>query len=228
MKPTTRVRIDTFQSSGEHCRIVGRKDHIISSEQYISRDVRIITMSQEEPHDDDWYLPGGWEQIEGPRRGHNPVVFLDDAGAPPPMKPFEFSFVPFALNKTIEKCNFKPLTSQNYVDTIPEEQVALLPYLCENAAISNYASVSKRTGEIHPYDTNIFGSRQPEVAPAHVYEYEPAQQGQFFITIHTDQEAALLANCVERTESIAEGTRFVDPDEVGAVPDDADYYTAPK
>ena len=171
MKATTRVRIDEFTSTGETCRIVGRKDHVISTE----RSYRPVVMVREEGDSEDWYLPGFWDRITTERRGHLQVTYDEHRIH----NTFSFYFMPFALNRSIEKCLFKPLTSQNHFDTDPRSQVKILPYLCEDGIVANIRSRSIHTGEMTPVDTTIHGKLQPAVDPDHYYSYTPTEDSMF-------------------------------------------------
>ena len=76
MKGTTQVRIDKFESRGSHCRIIGRKDHIINTEQYIKRSfiirakVRAEVVSRFTFDEDE----KAWQPF-GERMGHVPFEY---------------------------------------------------------------------------------------------------------------------------------------------------------
>jgi len=205
MKAITRVRIDEFISTDQTCRIIGRKDHIISTEQYIEREYRPVVMVLEEEDNEDWYLEGFWDKITTERRGHLPILY-DGYGE---VNTHRFGFLPFALNRSIEKCLFKPLTSQNHVDTDPATQVKLLPYLCEANIVQNLSSRSTGTGDILAYDTTILGGEHHYVDEVQPYSYKPTEDSMFFVTFETAADTAtIISNCFEQTQSLIRGTRF--------------------
>ena len=91
MKGTTQVRIDKFESRGSHCRIIGRKDHIINTEQYIKRSfiirakVRAEVVSRFTFDEDE----KAWQPF-GERMGHVPFEY-----GPEPdynLRPISFRF----------------------------------------------------------------------------------------------------------------------------------------
>ena len=126
-----------------------------------------------------------------------------------------FQFEAFPINRSIEKLLFRPLTSYNHLDCRPKDQVALLPYLCEQSALNNYTNdIYRETDELVTIQTYYDGE---PLAPVDYpirdlpYRYYPEEQGCFFLTrTHADALSleAILQGAVRQEDFEDVGTRF--------------------
>ena len=214
MKPTTQVRVDKFKSMGALCRIVGRKDHVVSTEKYIKRSyiIRAKVRAEQEngytfSRTDPYWRP------HDERLGHVPLEYYD---AENHIRETTFEFNEYPINRSIERLLFRPLTSQNSLDCRPADQVSLLPYLCESEGRQNMQIEAKQERPSVGFDTERGSKQDNFVVNDFPYLYYPDESGVFFITFtYTDADAdedVILQRTVPQEyggDSYLYGTRFV-------------------
>ena len=229
MKPTTQVRVDKFESMGSHCRIVGRKNHIINTEQYIKRSYVIRAMVRAEVESGFTFADDAnyWRPF-GERMGHVPLEFDPDGV----VRPVQFTFEQYPINRSIEKLLFRPLTSANSIDCRPADQLSLLPYLCEDTGTLNMQVDPKKTETVLGFDTYRGAPQDAFVADGFPYRYYPDEGGVFFVTFTTADGDAGPETILQRilpqehtlqgysfAQSVTRTTRFVSTAN-GADPED--------
>ena len=187
MKQVTRTRVDSFVSSGGYCRVYGRKDHVLSTEVQIKK--KFDGVMRKFPAYDDQFDRFFFNAEY--RAAHVEPRFdgddeKDAAGAIIVQQPndFKFQINDFPINRSIEQCEFHPLTCQNTLDVRPRDQLTLLPYLTEQTIRENHKYRLPQNQTLQWTD----GAGEAIVAPneALPYTYFPTEQSRFFIEIERD------------------------------------------
>ena len=138
MEPTE-TRVHTYTSRGAGTiDVTGQTGHLLNTDTYISRRFKAEVRVQEEEKDTDYTFSTPETSISALRRGNLPLLYNGAVGgAPASLFPYSFGTTNLAMNKSIEKLVFYPLTSRNSLDVRPRLQAELLPYLAETQAVSN-------------------------------------------------------------------------------------------
>ena len=138
MEPTE-VRVHTYTSSGGGIiEVTGQSGHLLNTDSYVSRRFKAEVRVQEDEKDNDFTFSEPGTTNTRLRRGNLPVLYNGVAGAAPgSLFQYTFGTANLAINRSIEKLIFHPLTSKNSLDVRPGLQAELLPYLAETRAVSN-------------------------------------------------------------------------------------------
>ena len=135
----SKSRVDEFKSAGETLRVVGTSGHILSTDAYVKRKFRVELRAEEKQ--DEFTLVS--RPTRGIQRGHLPEIYDGNANALGTRHAYTLQTTDMAINKSIERLNFYPLTSDNSLDVRPSTQAQLLPYLCEATAQYNMNMMTK-------------------------------------------------------------------------------------
>ena len=132
MKGVTRSRVDTFISAGGYCRVIGRKDHVLSTEVQIKKsfDGVMRKFPSADERFDAFFPPAEL------RAAHiDPSYSTEEQKNP---EELTIQINDFPINRSIEKLDFHPITCQNSLDVRPRDQLTLLPYLTEEKIRDNH------------------------------------------------------------------------------------------
>ena len=129
MKPSTQTRVDNFAQSGSSIHVIGRKNHIVSSEQIVKQtfDCELYTDFEPDAQFDNAYT----SFKKGRVRAHVEPSFVTALDATNDPDNNEILIRDYPINRTLSELVFQPETSTNTLKTHPIDQLALLSYLAE-------------------------------------------------------------------------------------------------
>ena len=189
MKPSTQTRVDNFAQSGTSIHVIGRKNHIISSEQIAKQtfNCELYTDFEQDPKFDNAYT----SFLKGRVRAHVDPSFYTAADATNQPVDNEILIHDYPINRTLSELVFQPETSTNTLKTHPIDQLALLPYLAEEQIQKNMEYRIPTSVKINE-DANWVDADTGQPAPGQdypldtglSYRYHPTEQGMFFLRLH--------------------------------------------
>ena len=136
----TQTRLNRFTSNGPVLDVTCPSGYVQNTDTYIRRDFATQLHVQEDEKETAYTMTTFPTTNSGYRRGHLPEIFDGAvAGLPATQTPHSYSLgtTNLAINRSIDKADFYPLTSRNALDISPQTQARLLPYLCETRAVEN-------------------------------------------------------------------------------------------
>ena len=193
----SKSRVDRFTSYGESLKVTGVEGHLLHTDTYIKRKfkVELRVEEDEKAEDDGFVLPSTYEaQNVGVRRGHLPEIFDGVLGFAGEDHVYRMATTNLAINKSIDRLKFYPLTSRNSLDVRPSTQAALLPYLCETSAVDN---LNMSTSELVSCAGNVdYTVNTPTVMPDEfaLYRHRLDEQGFLLIRTLANQTNAQIMN----------------------------------
>ena len=218
MKPSTQTRVDSFLNAGNTINVIGRKNHIISTEQLIKQnfDCELYADFEWDDRFDNYHTSFQTDRV----RAHIEPAFDDENDQETDPKNNHILIQDYPINRTLRELQFQPETSTNTLDTKPTDQLALLPYLCEENIRKNMTYrlpsvfemgadenwLNSDTGLIH--DSENFPDDN-----TNSYVYHPTEQGMFFLRLHKDndtdtEEDTIFKSMRARQNGNLENTRF--------------------
>ena len=175
MKPLTRTRVDEFESYGNYCRVYGRKDHVLSTEVQITKKFDGVMRKFPVPNAPfDEYFPD-----ETYRVAHLEPEFNTELQAPEAPNQMKIQLNDFPINRSIDKCDFHPLTSSNTIDVRPRDQLILMPYLTETPILENHKYRAPIEVQLAWTDSDGNVEVVPDIERR--FTYHPTEQGNYFV-----------------------------------------------
>jgi len=178
MKQVTRTRVDTFLSNSGYCRVIGRKNHVLSTEVQIKKNFSGV-MRKFPKYDDRFDKFFHKDEF---RVAHAEPEY--ETSEQKEENSFKLQLNDFPINRSIEQCDFHPLTCQNSFDVRPRDQLTLLPYLTEESIRENHKYRAPQ--DIALQWTDAAGAIIAPPDEDRAYAYHPTEQGRVFLQIERD------------------------------------------
>ena len=159
----TKSRVDRFESYGESLKVTGTEGHLLQTDTYIKRKYKVELRVDEDEKDTEYTMSTPETTNVGVRRGHLPEIYDGAVGAAGEPHVYRLSTTNLAINKSIDRLKFYPLSSRNSLDVRPSTQAALLPYLCETAAVDNLKMLTSDL--VSRYGNVDYTANTPTVMP---------------------------------------------------------------
>ena len=171
------TRVDTFPGDLQ-IDVTGRKNHVVSTQQFIKKSYTGVGYAYRESDNN--------FDFADVMNAHCVAHFNPKYNAAGEEQPVKFQTERFPINKSIQRLDFMPESSDNDYDTMPDIQRTLLPYLCEKQSQANHLY-----DEVTLSDLSFVDAASTVIAEEDVdlpYLYDPTENECYYLRIDEGDE----------------------------------------